>query len=262
MNDESAITFERSESGDTSESKLSMPEINVRERPPDGTLPLSPSDVEIIARVLGGDLASFEIIMRRYNQRLYRVARSVIGEDDEAEDVVQETYVRAYERLSQLENRAVFSAWITQIAFHESLARRRRSRRMIATDLTNPETAPIAALAVHADVSGEANARELGLVLTEAVDALPDDLRTVFTLRLVEGLDTQETAASLKLTEANVKVRLHRARAQLQEQIDRQIGAQVRRLYQFGGERCNRIVLAVFARLRAAGGIDTASSSR
>jgi RNA polymerase sigma-70 factor (ECF subfamily) len=225
------------------------PELDVRERPPDAVAP-SPSDADIIESVLQGDTASFELLMRRYNQRLFRVARSVVRNDNEAEEIVQEAYVRGYERLSQLENRNRFSAWISQIVFHESLASRRRNRRMVAMDLSDTHNPAQARLTVHHNVGEDAEARELGPVLTKAVDDLPDDLRTVFTLRLIEDLDTEETAACLDLTTANVKIRLHRARALLQERIDRQIGAQVRQLYQFGGERCNRIVAAVLVRIQ------------
>jgi RNA polymerase sigma-70 factor (ECF subfamily) len=228
------------------------PELDLRERPPDATATQSPSDADIIGSVLQGDVASFELIMRRYNQRLFRVARSVVRNDDEAEEIVQEAYVRGYERLNQLENRHRFSAWITQIVFHESLASRRRSRRMVATDLSDSDNPAQVRLAIHHNVGEDTDARELGSVLTKAVDDLPDDLRTVFTLRLIEELDTEETAACLDLTAANVKVRLHRARALLQERIDRQIGAHVRQLYQFGGERCNRIVSTVLGRIHTA----------
>jgi RNA polymerase sigma-70 factor (ECF subfamily) len=107
-------------------------------------------------------------------------------------------------------------------------------------------------LAIHHDVVEEASVQELRAVLAKAIDDLPDDLRTVFTLRLIEELDTEETADCLHLTVANVKVRLHRARTLLQKRIDRQMGAHVRELYQFGGERCNRIVHAVLDRLRTA----------
>jgi RNA polymerase sigma-70 factor (ECF subfamily) len=226
------------------------PGPNVPERPPDSTLSQSPSDADVIARVLSGDLASFELIMRRHNQRLFRVARSVVRSNDEAEEIVQESYLRAYRRLDQLKDRNRFSSWITQIVFHESLASRRRSRRMVATDLSAPQHAAMDGLTVHHDVGEEASVQELRAVLTKAVDALPDDLRTVFTLRLIEELNTEDTADCLNLTVANVKVRLHRARTLLQERIDGQIGAHVRQLHQFGGERCDRIVHSVLDRLR------------
>lgn len=211
---------------------------------------LQPCDAEIVARMLSGDLSSFELLMRRYNQRLFRLARSIVLDDSEAEDVVQESYVRAYLGLGQLENHAMFSLWITKIAYHESLARRLRSIRMISTDFTAPENASLFAAVSKVRAGDALDTQELGQILTAAVDALPEELRAVFTLRVIEGLDTQETAGSLELTEANVKTRLHRARLFLQGRIDQQIGTQVRHLYQFGGERCNRIVADVLARLR------------
>jgi RNA polymerase sigma-70 factor (ECF subfamily) len=242
MKDGAALPREPIEDAVNDRLSPELPAHDEVDEPSSDASTLSPSDAEIIARVLAGDLDSFELIMRRYNQRLFRLARSVVRDDDEAEDIVQESYVRAYQRMAQLENRSLLSAWIARITFHESLARRRRSRRMVATDFTDSGEASIAPPTVRSDPGEAVHAQELGLVLTAAVDALPDDLRTVFTLRLIEGLNTQETAESLELTEANVKTRLHRARALLQDRIDGQIGTEVRRLYQFGGERCNRIV--------------------
>lgn len=206
------------------------------------------ADEEIVRRVLEGDLPSFELIMRRYNQRLFRIVRSMLGDDDEAEDVVQETYVRVFEHLSEFAGRSRFSTWLTRIAIHEASFRRRRRRRMRPTDLEGSEHLhPVAA--GQFDGGRETDMRELHDVLARAVEALPDELRTVFILRVVEGIDTLEAAECLDLTESNVKVRLHRARALLRAWIDRKLGAEVRRLYQFDGERCDRIVRAVLDRL-------------
>ncbi|MES2790817.1 MAG: RNA polymerase sigma factor [Planctomycetota bacterium] len=210
---------------------------------------LSPTDSEIAGRVLAGDLAVFEVLMRRYNQRLFRIVRSIVGDDGEAEDVVQETYVRAFEHLGQFDGRAMFSTWLTKIAIHEALARRNRRQRMQVVDLSDPENSNMVSSAARHEAEDEASAKELGVILARAVDELPDDLRTVFAMRMIEGLNTDETAACLDLTAANVKVRLHRARTMLRERIDERIGVGVRQLYQFGGERCDRIVRAVLARL-------------
>jgi RNA polymerase sigma-70 factor (ECF subfamily) len=207
------------------------------------------ADEEIVRRVLGGDLAAYELIMRRYNQRLFRIVRSIVADEGETEDVLQEAYVRAFQHLSQFAGLAKFSTWLTKIAIHEALARRRKLSRMESVDLNAPENVNMAPLAAHSGAEQEASLKELRVVLTGAVDALPDDLRTVFAMRMIEGLDTNETASCLDLTEANVKVRLHRARAALREHIDAQIGVEVRELYQFGGQRCDRIVKAVLARI-------------
>lgn len=205
------------------------------------------SDEAIIDRVKAGDLASFELIMRRYNQRLFRVARSIVGNDSEAEDVVQETYLRAYAKLAQFEGRARFSTWLTRIAVYEASARRRKLRRVRLFDPSEPERIPMSTSSSANDAVGETSMSELGIVLARAVDQLPANLRAVFTVRIVEGLDTDETAECLNLTASNVKVRLHRARSLLRKKIDKQIGKDVRRLYQFDGRRCDRIVQRVLS---------------
>lgn len=208
------------------------------------------ADEDIVARVLDGDLASFEQIMRRYNQRLFRVARSIVGDDNETEDVLQETYVSAFEHLAQFAGRAKFSTWLTRIAVNAAIARRLRRSRMRAVDFNDPENTFMVPR-TEASAEQQASVRELGKVLTNAVDALPEDLRVVFALRMIQGLDTHESAGCLQLTESNVKVRLHRARTILRDHIDEQIGVEVRQLYEFGGERCDRIVRTVLARLLA-----------
>jgi RNA polymerase sigma-70 factor (ECF subfamily) len=210
---------------------------------------LEPADEDIVRRVLAGDVASFELIMRRYNQRVFRIVRSILGDDDEAEDVVQEAYVRAYEHLGRFEGRSKFSTWLTRIAVHEATARRRRRRRLRLVDLHDAETVRMQPLSNDTNTPDEIGSAELGGVLRQAIDGLPAELRVVFTARLVEGLDTSEAAECLGLTEANVKVRLHRARSLLRERIDERMGTEVRRLYQFDGERCDRIVRRVMERL-------------
>lgn len=209
--------------------------------------PVEPdSDEEVVRRILAGDAAAFEVIMRRYNQRLYRVARSIIGDDGEAEDVVQETYLRAYEHLSQFAGRSSFATWLTRIAVHEASARRRWRQRVRIVDMHETETLT---MDLSPEADDEASTRELGDVLREAIDDLPGDFRIVFTLRLVEGLSTEDAAECLGLSPANVKVRLHRARLQLRQTVERRLGDEVRRLYQFDGERCDRIARFVMSRL-------------
>ena len=207
------------------------------------------SDEAIVSRVRAGDLAGFELIMRRYNQRIFRVVRSILGNDHEAEDVVQDAYVRAYEHLDQFEGRAKFSTWLTRIAVHEASLRRRRSRRVRAVDLRDLETLHMAPISEGGNAEAEASRGELGDLLQETIETLPAELRIVFTLRLVEGLNTEEAAECLSLSPANVKVRLHRARSLLRQRIDARIGEEVRQLYQFDGERCDRIVQSVLTRL-------------
>ena len=216
------------------------------------------SDEDAVRRVLAGDAASFELLMRRYNQRIFRVVRSIVGNDGEAEDVVQDAYVRAFEHLAQFAGRAKFSTWLTRIAVHEAMARQRRRKSMQLVDLSDPKNLGIEPLMENETAEQLACTKELGGILTQAIDTLPDELRAVFTMRIIEDLDTQETALCLDLSEANVKVRLHRARSLLKERIDEQIGTAARQVYQFDGDRCDRIVKTVIARLSRRFGISNA----
>ena len=209
------------------------------------------SDHEVVARVRGGETALYELLMRRYNQRLFRVIRSVVTNDGEAEDVLQEAWVRAYEHLDQFEGRAAFPTWITRIAFHEALARTRKRRRW--TPLENP-TGEIMAEAEDRRTTSEtpemqAMRGQLGLMLQAAVDALPETYRTVFVLREVEQMSTSETAECLEVSEEAVKTRLHRSRALLRRELENALGPAVVEAYAFLGTRCDRIVAQVLARI-------------
>ena len=207
--------------------------------------PAALADEEVVARVLAGDTSLFEILMRRYNQRLFRVARGILADDAEAEDVMQEAYVRAFRELAAFRGEARFSTWLTRIACHEALARARKRRRLVPIEGGGPPEPPAATSGPEQEMEN----RELQVVLREAVEALADPLRAVFCLREIEGLSTEETADSLGLTLENVRVRLHRAKRSLQQALDARIGREVRRLYLFDGPRCDRVVEGVFARL-------------
>jgi RNA polymerase sigma-70 factor (ECF subfamily) len=210
---------------------------------------LSPiSDEQVVARVVAGDTSSFELLMRRHNQRLFRVARAVTRNDDEAEDVVQETFVRAFAGLAKFQGRSSVVTWLSRIAFHEALRRRRRRRRARVVDGLDPARCEAATEPAEADA---VTASETRKVLTEAIDLLPAALRVVVVLRLVEGLSTRETAESLRISESNVKVSLHRARQMLFETIRRRTIPEFRRQFAFDGVRCDRIVATVFGRLEA-----------
>jgi RNA polymerase sigma-70 factor (ECF subfamily) len=194
------------------------------------------TDEQVVQRVLGGDTAVFELLMRRHNRRLFRIVVSVVRNRDEAEDVVQEAYVRAYQHLARFEGRASVATWLSRIAFHEALKRRRHRTRAIGGGEVAPADSPTA--------SPEARS-----MLTAAMDQLSDALRSVVMLRLVEGLDTRETAQSLRMSESNVKVSLHRARKLLLEHIEEQAIPELRDEFAFDGERCDRVVDAVFRRI-------------
>ena len=204
-----------------------------------------PTDEETVARVLAGETALFETLMRRYNQRVYRVVLSVVANPGEAEDVTHDAWVRAFEHLAQFAGRARFSTWLTRIAVHEALARRRRLGRHVPIEdsmetLRSPTASPEQRVADH----------ELGAVIEAAFAVLPQVYRSVFMLREVEGLSTVETAACLELNEETVKTRLHRARALLRNQITARIGMSAKEAFRFAGARCDGTVAAVMARIQ------------
>jgi RNA polymerase sigma-70 factor (ECF subfamily) len=203
------------------------------------------TDEIVVARVLAGALASFEVLMRRYNQRVFRAARAVVRDDAEAEDVAQDAWVRAYTHLSQFGGRASFATWVTRIAVHEAIARRRRRMRQVPLDDHAPSL-----LAQTPQPDDEAGGREVAAAIERAIDALPTPYRTTFVLRDVQGLDTAETAACLDVPEATVKTRLHRARSLLRTQLGATLDVAGSRAFAFAGHRCDRMVATVMARIQ------------
>lgn len=209
------------------------------------------ADEEIVGRIRQGETELFETIMRRYNQPLFRVARSIVGDDLEAEDVLQETYVKVFEHLGQFAGTAKFSTWLTRIVVNESISRLRRQKRCETLD--DPERIHVKAkLSAKAPGPEEEAAQEqIRQLLEAAVDQLPDAYRSVFVMRAVNGMTTAETAQCLGLTDENVKIRMHRARARLRQRLTEQFGTVARDAFQFLGYRCDRIVNAVLYRIRA-----------
>lgn len=209
------------------------------------------SDEEVVKRVLAGESALFEIIMRRYNQRLYRVTRSILGNDGEAEDVTQEAYVRAYLHLDQFDGRAKFSTWLTRIAVHEALARGRKRRKLVELDAASPALEKSMELeSTSPSPEQEVLTQRMKVALEEATDKLSPTYRSVFMLRDIEGLSIAETAECLDLSEETVKVRLHRAHALLRKDIYAQTGAATASAFQFLGTRCDRMVAAVLEKIQ------------
>jgi RNA polymerase sigma-70 factor (ECF subfamily) len=218
-----------------------MPAPSPAPRPTPRELP----DPELARRITGGEPELFELLMRRHNQRLFRVVRGVVDDDSEAEDVLQDAWVRAFEHLATFRGEAAFSTWLIRIALHEAWARTRRGRRFVALD---PEReAAIATTATEPEAAAASG--ELRTALERAVAALRPHERTVFLLREVEGLTTAETADALELSESAVKVRLHRAKARLRGDLDCRLGVATRELFAFDGARCDRIVAAVLGRV-------------
>jgi RNA polymerase sigma-70 factor (ECF subfamily) len=196
-----------------------------------------PSDADLLPRLRARDAAALETVMRRHNERLYRVARAVVHDEHEAEDVVQEAYVRAFTGLARFRGEASLATWLTRIAFHEALRRRRRqrlaARHQQSHTLTDDTDTPPMERTEHT------------AELARAVDTLPDSLRPIVMLRLVQGLSTRETAESLRLSEASVKVGLHRARRMMVERLE----PSLREQFAFPATRCDRVVAGVLERL-------------
>ena len=210
------------------------------------------SDDEVVARVRAGDTALYEVLMRRYNQRLFRIARAILRDDDEAEDVVQDAYVRAYVSLHQFAGKAQFSTWLAKIAVHEASSRLRQRKRLQQEIPVNSdqEGQSIEAMkSLDPDPEQEALRHEAVSLLEAAVDALPDMYRSVFVLREVENMNTGDPADCLDLTEEAVKVRLLRARHMLRKELYARAGATSSKAFQFMGARCDRVVHRVFDRL-------------
>ena len=215
------------------------------------------SDEDVVERVLAGESALFEVVMRRYNQRLYRVARAILKNDGEAEDVMQQAYVEAYSHLGQFEGRARFSTWLTKIAVYEALARvRRRARESPVTRRLNEEGEegdPMSRIQSEGpDPEQQASHAELRTLLESAIEHLPATYRSVVMLRDVEGMSTTETAECLSLREDAVKTRLHRARTLLKKELYERAGVTAPMAFSFHLTRCDRVVSSVFARLNLA----------
>ncbi len=210
------------------------------------------SDEEVVVRVLAGETGMFEVVMRRHNQRLYSVARAILRNDGEAEDVMQDAYVRAYEHLNQFAGRAKFSTWLTRIAVHEALARQRRGNRYQELEpMSEREGDPMDRFAsLTPNPEQQASNSEIRRLLEEAVDSLPDNYRTVFMLRDIEEMSTTDAADVLEITEENVKVRLHRARALLRKSLYARAGMEKKEVFNFHAIRCDRVVKNVFERIQ------------
>ncbi|MCL4684724.1 RNA polymerase sigma factor [Myxococcota bacterium] len=212
------------------------------------------SDEEVVARVQAGELALYEILMRRHNQQVYRAVRSILRQESEVEDVVQEAYFSAYRHLAKFEGRARFSTWLVRIAVNAALDRRRRRARVVALDPATEErlaaqSEPRIGGNDGGDPEEQSARRELAHLLESAIDDLPELFRVVYVLREVEGMDTQETAESLEIEPATVKTRLHRARTLLRERLIHDFDTAALQAFPFGAERCDRLVAAVLDRL-------------
>jgi len=209
-------------------------------------------DETLIARIRAGDTSAYEIILRRYNRRLFRVTRSILRDDDDAQDAMQEAYVRAFTNLGDYRTPGNFGAWLTRIAVNEALMKKRRDKRIAPRDaapLHDEDDAVAEQPAPGAGTEDLAANGELRHLIEAAVDQLPESFRTVFVLRAIEQLSVEETATCLDIPAPTVKTRFHRARGLMQQALARHFEAAGLTAFDFAGPRCDRMVETVLARL-------------
>ena len=216
------------------------------------------TDAQLVERVLDGKDEDFEYLMRRYNGMLFHLARGILRDDAEAEDVVQETYIRAYTHLHQFEGPGGFSSWLGRIATNEAYGRFRRFARttQLQQSVSEQPTVTEGRFWSSEPAGPEASAAitQVRRLLERSIDELPDPFRVVFMLRGVEQLSVTETAQCLSIKEATVKTRFHRARLMLQKKLRHHFTTAVSDAFPFAGARCDRIVQTVLARLALAQG--------
>jgi RNA polymerase sigma-70 factor (ECF subfamily) len=213
------------------------------------------SDLQLAERARAGDAAAFRTIMQRNNGRLYRVARGVLKNDSDAEDAVQDAYLKAYAKLGEFRGDAALSTWLTRIVLNEALMRLRQGRRTaeiaktLEQETQSAEIVRFPGMAPGLDPEKEAASGQVRRLIERAVDALPFEFRVVFVLRCVEEMSVEETAAQLAIPEATVKTRLHRARLALRRALDEELGASLTGAFPFGGGRCALMTERVIAQL-------------
>ena len=215
--------------------------------------PLDTGDAELVRRALARDETAVRTILQANNRRLYRLARGILRNDAEAEDVVQEAYVRAFTHLESFRGDSSLSTWLSRIAMNEALGRLRRQRPAVDLDALPPGKLEAEIIqfpfAASEDPEKSMAQREIQAIVEHAVDELPEAFRLVFVTRVIEGMNVEETAEILGLKPETVKSRLHRARTMLRDIVERKIGPVVMEAFPFAGKRCERLTDAVLKRL-------------
>jgi len=221
------------------------------------TARVQPDDPALLAAVGRREEAAVRALMRRYNQRLFRTARAILRNDAEAEEAVQDAWLKAIDALPSFRQDSRVSTWLTRIVANEALTRLRRLKRTaeivpLMDDLPPRESegAALEEAPARDDPHREAVRGEMRKLVETKIDALPESFRTVFMLRAVEDMTVEETAEALGIPEATVRTRFFRARGLLRESIAREIDFAVDDAFGFAGARCERITAAVLARLR------------
>jgi RNA polymerase sigma-70 factor (ECF subfamily) len=227
---------------------------------PHAAVPMTDSrtDGDLVQSLLRGDASAFEAIMRRHNRLMFRTARGIVGDDAEAQDVVQEAYLRAFTAIAAWRGEAALSTWLARIAINVALSVQRRKGRWI--EMRDPEEGagsggePLHGLHAHSPASPEQQTEQAQMrrLLEQAINRLPPIYRSVFMLRAVEEMSVEDTADALAVSADVVKTRFLRARAMLREQLGAEL-APTQGLYAFAGHRCDAVVAAVLAQLHARG---------
>lgn len=215
---------------------------------------VSPDEIELVRRSLARDDQAFRIIMSRYNRRLYRIARGIVRNDSDAEDIVQEAYVKAFMHLANFRGESSLATWLSRITINEALGRLRRKRTRkevsrVEDQRTEAEIIPFPQMTTNEDPEKKMAQRQILKLVEQATDNLPENFRLVFVTRVIEGMNVEETAEILGIPPETVKTRLHRARKLVREQLDRQIGPVLMDAFPFAGKRCERVTEAVLRRL-------------
>lgn len=217
-------------------------------------------DSELLKRARAGDAAAFDMLIRRHDKHLYRIARSVLADDHEAEDVVQESYIRAFTGLRDFRGAASLRTWLTRIVLNEAIRRRRRRRATVDLDALNAAQErtrrPMHSSSLTArdrDPERAAAHIQIRKTLEKAIDDLPAAFRVVFIMRDVEELGTADTAKHLGIREGTVKTRLHRARRMLRESLGEQLASALKDVFPFEKPRCDALVKRLMDQLGFAG---------
>lgn len=207
------------------------------------------SDVEIIKRIVEGDLALFEILIRRNNSFLYKTGRSYNFNHEDTQDLMQDTFVDAYLNLSKFENRSSFKTWLIKIMLNNCFRKRQKaSFKNETVNEINDKSVPMFAGNNHSDTNKIILNKELGLVVESALQNIPHDYRMVFSLREISGLSVEETAEALNISQSNVKVRLNRAKAMLRKEVEKSYTGE--EIFEFNLVHCDAMVNNVISRLK------------
>ncbi len=214
------------------------------------------SDDELLELARAGEAGVFRTIMQQHNRRLYRVARGVLGDDSEAEDVVQETYLRAFRNLAGFRGESSLATWLTRIAINEALGGKRTRRP--TTDLSKLDLVDeqgearvlmFPGVRAGADPEADASRAQIRRLLERGIDELPENFRIVFVMRDIEQMTVEETASQLDILPETVKTRLHRARRLLRDALQEKLGSALQESYAFDGARCERMTEEVLRRM-------------